>query len=289
MPKSLVEQGTFGILGLGSRFAESTFRNPSSASFQNPNKTFPTLYDQLQLHGYTKRRAFSLWLNDISAKTGSIIFGGIDTTKYHGELVSLPVQLQQHTFTDWAVALTSVAQSESQGTKVLTAKNFSVYAIVDCGSPNNYVPASLGQEIASSMNATMHAGTPYVECALRKSLNSLQFGFGGPGGPKISVPYSALIYPFGYPANIGNVTAKDGTRLCYLGVIGTPGPIILLGDTFIRSTYMVFDVENLQIALAPVKHGVSKANVLTIPAGTGLPGVKSTNMYLLPTPTPSTS
>ena len=286
MPKSLVEQGTFGILGLGSRFAESTFRNPSSPSFQNPNKTFPTIYDQLQLHGYTKRRAFSLWLNDISAKTGSIVFGGIDTTKYHGELVSLPVQLQQHTSTDWAVAFTSVAQSNSQGTKVLTAKNFSVYAIVDCGSPNNYVPAALGEEIASSMNATMHEGTPYVKCTHRKSSDFLQFGFGGPGGPKISVPYSALIYPFGYPANIGNVTS---TRLCYLGVIGTPGPIILLGDAFIRSTYMVFDVDNLKIALAPVIYSVSKEHVVPIPAGTGLPGVKSTNTYLLPTPSPSTS
>ena len=287
VPKTIFEQGTFGILGLGSRLGESTFRNPWSTTFGKANATFPTLYDQLQSHGYTSRRAFSIWLNDISATMGSILFGGIDTSKYLGELVTLPVQLQQHTFTDWAVALTSVARSDSHGTTVLTASSFSIYTILDCGSPNNYIPSALAQEIASSMNATMYHGTPYVPCAIRVVPYFLEFGFGGPGGPSISVPYSALIYPYGYPSNISNVTDKDGTPLCYLGVIGTNGTIILLGDTFIRSAYMVFDVDNLQISMAPVKYDVCREDVVSIPAGTGLPGVTSTNTYMLPTPTSS--
>ena len=220
---------------------------------------------------------------------GRIIFGAIDTTKYHGELVSLPVQLSQGAFTDWVVALTLVARSDGHGTKVLTAKNLSVPAILDSGSPNIYLPSALVDEISASMNVTMYEGFPYVPCAIRKVPDYIKFGFGGPGGPNISVPYSALIYPFGNPANLGNVTSKVGTPLCYLGIIGTDGGIYLLGDTFMRSAYLVYDVDNTQIAIAPVKYDISQGHILSIPAGTRLPGVTSTNSYLLPTASPGTA
>jgi len=170
--------------------------------------------------------------------------------------------------------------------KLLTPQNFSIYAIFDSGSPNNYLPTSIAEAIALSMNASMHEGTPYVPCAFRNAHDShVTFGFGGPGGPNISVPYPALIYSYGAPANIGNVTDTDGSPLCYLGLIGTNGTIFLLGDTFIRSAYVVYDVDDQQIALAPVRYGVpeKEENIISIPAGTGLPGVTSTNTYLLPT------
>lgn len=91
VPSTPFVDGFWGILGLGSRLAESTFRNPASSGFGKANGTFPTLYDQLQFHGYTVRRAFSIWLNSVSATTGCIIFGGIDMTKYYRELVAVPV------------------------------------------------------------------------------------------------------------------------------------------------------------------------------------------------------
>ena len=272
--KTLFTDGFWGIIGLGARLAESTFR--SSDGPGNPNATFPTLYDQLQAHGYTARRAFSIWLNSISATTGRIIFGGIDTTKYHGELVSVPIQLTQGLFLDWAVALTSVVRcSGGHGAKqeILTATDFGVSVVLDTGSPNMYLPWILAQDISSVMNATMQFGFPYIPCAQRKVHDTLKFSFGGPSGPNISVPYSELIYPFGAPANIGPVIASDGTPLCYFGVIGTNGTIYLLGDTFIRSAYMVYDVDNLQVAMAQAKYDVDKENIVEIPAGMGFPGV----------------
>ena len=60
-------------------------------------RTQPTIQytNQLKLHGYISRRLLSLWLNDQSAATGSILFGGVDPAKYHGELRSTPVFAQQ--------------------------------------------------------------------------------------------------------------------------------------------------------------------------------------------------
>ena len=246
-------------MGLGSRFGETIFANPSSPEFGNADATFPTIYDQLQLHGYTKKRLFSIWLNDQSAKKGSILFGGIDNTKYHGQLQSVPVILQDNIFTFWAVNLTSVIYKDcsSGETQALTPDDFEITIIMDTGSPNMYLPSSLVETITSRMGATLYQGTPYVSCALRQSQESLEFGLGEnrQAGPRITVPYAEIIYPYGFPANMGKVNDDDDdSPLCYLGLIGTTGSIYLLGDTFIRSAYVVFDADNLQISMAPVKH-----------------------------------
>ena len=269
--KTLFFDGFYGIIGLGSRLAESSSSSRTSYGPPNPNSTFPTLYDQLQAHGYTARRAFSIWLNRISATTGRIVFGGIDTTKYHGKLRSVPVQLDHGLFLGWAISLTSVARhSDGQDAKkgLLTVPGYNVTVILDSGSPNMYLPSPLFQSISSAMNTTIQFGFSYVPCAERKVHSSLEFGLGGPSGPRINVPYSALIYPFGAPANIGPVVASDGTQLCYLGVNGTDGPNYLLGDTFIRSAYLVYDVDNQQVAMAQARYDVDEENIVEIAAGT---------------------
>jgi len=288
VPNPFFNDGFYGIIGLRSRLGESVFDNPASPGFRNPNATFPTLYDQLQAHGYTARRAFSIWLNGMSATTGRIIFGGIDTKKYHGELISVPVQHGQGMFFDWAIALTSVIRcSAGYGHPkevVLTAPKFAVTVILHSGAPNMYLPWTIAQNISSALNASTHFGFPYVPCAERRVDSTLEFGFGGASGPRISVPQSALIYPFGAPSNIGPVTASDGTPLCYLGVIGVNGTMFLLGDTFQRSAYLVYDVDNRQVAMAQARYDVDEENVVEIAAGTGLPGVSKTASQLLPAP-----
>jgi hypothetical protein len=39
--------------------------------------------------GYITSKAFSLWTNDDSASAGTLLFGGIDTDKFTGELVTI--------------------------------------------------------------------------------------------------------------------------------------------------------------------------------------------------------
>lgn len=275
LPKIYFDAGYYGMIGLGSRLGEAVNNGPNSPGHGNPNSTFLTLYDQLQTLGYTTRRAFSIWQNSISATTGRIIFGGIDTSKFHGPLKTVSVELEGGQFFDWRVALTSITHcSSSHGhsqKETLTVPNANFSVVLDSGSPNMYLPMALAQNISSAMNATTQNGFPYVECAQGKVDGSFEFGLGGTTGPKIKVPYSALIYPFGAPSNIGPVTASDGTRLCYLGVIGLDASFGLLGDTFIRSAYVVYDVDNLQIAMAQARCDVDDEHVVELEAGTSLP------------------
>jgi hypothetical protein len=254
VPSYFYDIGIFGLLGLGSRQSEAVNTNPT-----DKRVTFPTLYEQLEFHGYTNRNLFSLWLNDQSASTGTILFGGIDHTKYHGKLQTVPLRTDgpDHLFTGWAVNLTSVEHfnGTSGKKKSLTAPAEVIAVVLDSGSPNIYLPTDIATPFANQLGATEVNGTAYVECQLRQSTKDQTLDFAlGWNGANISVPYPELIYPFGFPANMGKITAPDGTRLCYLGLLGSPGPIYLLGDPFIRSTYMVFDVDNLEVSMAQVAH-----------------------------------
>jgi hypothetical protein len=53
---------------------------------------------------------------------------------------------------------------------------------------------------------------------------------------------------------MGNVTSEDGEELCYLCLDETPGPVYLLGASLIRSVYLVYDVDDLTVSMAPAKY-----------------------------------
>src|SRR2546423_2352507 len=74
---------------------------------------------------------------------------------------------------------------------------------------------------------------------------------------------------------------SDGSEACYPGVDAVDvalGGTIILGDTFLRSAYVVYDLENQIIGHAQAKYNVSESesNVVPIPSGRGVPGMSST-------------
>lgn len=75
-----------GVMGIG---------YDSNESGTAPNGTYPSVMDNLVDQGIIERKAYSLYLNDLAANRGSVIFGGIDTTKYTGDLVALPFQVRK--------------------------------------------------------------------------------------------------------------------------------------------------------------------------------------------------
>lgn len=258
-PAILFDAGHWGLLGLGAPLQQSIVQNPASPRYGDPNGTFPMLFDQLFLQGHAPKRSFSIWMDDQAATTGSILFGGIDETKFYGELKTLPVVTSgSGTFTGWAVNLTSVDFVGGDGTAAnLTAEGWGITVILDSAAPNMYLPAALYDEIAARMNVTLVQEMPYVSCGLRDADDALEFGFGtDEDGPRVAVGWGDLIYPFGLPANMGEVTDQDGGELCYLCVDPTPGPIFLLGADFIRSVYMVYDVDELTVSMAPARYSM---------------------------------
>jgi len=87
----------------------------NEATNDGPNGVYPSIMDNLVADGVINRKAYSLYLNDLQANKGSIIFGGIDTTKYTGDLVALPLQVEtNHIMGPWILLtyLVSPVQQE---------------------------------------------------------------------------------------------------------------------------------------------------------------------------------
>ena len=58
----------------------------------DPKSVYPNIIDQLVDQGVINSRAYSLYLNDPNSDSGNILFGGVDSNKYSGDLIALPVQ-----------------------------------------------------------------------------------------------------------------------------------------------------------------------------------------------------
>ena len=73
---------TEGVLGLG-------YLAISPWSLYGENTQYKNLPMLLASQGYIASRTFSLWTNDDRSSGGMLLFGGIDTGKFVGELVTI--------------------------------------------------------------------------------------------------------------------------------------------------------------------------------------------------------
>ena len=242
----------WGIAGLGSNLAN---RQVNASTI---------LWDYMYQLGYIKKRLFSVWLDRLDAKEGTILFGGEDKSKANGKLRSSPLTSVVSTprgddFLEWSINLTAVVRREEGAGVEESLINGTYNTILDTGSPNMYVPQDLYDIVAAPLNVTLrtYRNTSYVPCSFRSSPQSLRFDFAGKNGaqgPAVRVPYREIIYPFGMPTILGEVRSEDGTELCYLGILSNGGaPLFILGTTFIRSAYVVFDADNLELRIAQSK------------------------------------
>ncbi|OCT47801.1 putative aspartic-type endopeptidase OPSB [Cladophialophora carrionii] len=262
-----------GLLGMGYDSLETL---AASSGIQ-----FPGVLTRLKQAGVIARRAFSVYLDDQEAGVGSILFGGIDTSKYTGDLVAVAITPNGTGVYDrYRVDLTAVSFLDSAGkSTLLSPANMSAPCAVDTGASYNILPASVSQALVEGLGAVSYAGVYFVDCALRDSNTSVLFQFGGPGGPIIRVPISEMLgVPLGFTFNDG----RNGCQL-YVGQVDDAELQSLLlagftiGDPVIRSAYVVYDVDNNEIYLAQAAFNrTGKGKVQEIAAGSGLPGVTST-------------
>jgi hypothetical protein len=259
-PKIIVEGGLLGIMGLGPRRGSAAYAMPWSPVRGDYEKAPLPVWEHAFEEGVFRPKLFSVWLNDQAAKSGTILFGGVDETKFEGELRTVPLTHSTDEFSEWAVKLTSVGRvdDDTGHTESLTNLTWSIRTSLDTGSPNMYLPAPVCDAIYKTMNVTLHPSPsePYVSCSLRSARNSLAFGFPGKAGmegPTIRAPYAEMIYPFGLPTRLGEVRGENGEELCHLGIIPSPGPVYLVGATALRSAYVVYDAERLEVSMAQAK------------------------------------
>lgn len=217
----------------------------------------------LAASGITKSPAYSLWMDDINANTGTILFGGVNKANYVGNLQTLPVVPVYNQYYSLAIALTEVIV-QTGGKSTTTKTSLPVAVSLDTGSTLCSLPQDLLNDIIKPLNGTLDEKNRavYVDCGLMKSNNNVTFSF---SGAQVAVGLSQLILESAYPSWPSNS--------CMFGITPSYPGINILGDTFLRSAYVVYDLDNNEISLANTNFNPGKDDILEIGTGTApVPG-----------------
>lgn len=252
----------YGLVGVGYTTNEAIINTEQSLDAAYSN--LPAL---MMEQGVIATNAYSLWLNDLDASTGSILFGGIDTEKYQGDLTRIDIQLDNETDTydSFIVSLTSLHAVSSSGTDELSSQHFPIPVVLDSGTTLSYLPNDIAKQIWVETGAVYMAsvGLALIPCRMQKSTGYFSFGFGGPHGPRINVTMDELVLDLviSGPAPTFSAGEYAGEDACEFGVQNTTGTN-LLGDTFLRSAYVVYDLTNNQVAMAPTDFNATDSHVV---------------------------
>lgn len=221
---------------------------------------YPNLPQFLMQKGLIQSSAYSLWLNDLEANTGSILFGGVDTEKYHGDLRTLPVQSINGGYSELIIALTGVSLNTKSRDRHLSSGALPAAVLLDSGSSLSYLPDSIADEIYREIGVTYEpsTGAGYIPCSLAQNDINITFTF---SSPEVTVGIKELII------DGGGLRFSNGDRACIFGIVPAGDSTAVLGDTFLRSAYVVYDLTNNEISLAQTRFNSTKSSIFEIQSG----------------------
>jgi hypothetical protein len=251
-----------GVLGIGYTSNEIQVN-------RNQQQAYPNLPAAMLDTGLIQANAYSLWLNDLDAGTGQILFGGVNTAKYTGSLQTVPIIQEYGSYYEFIIALTGVGIGSSSTS---SSSSLPAPVLLDSGSSLIYLPDDLATEIYDQVNAVYdsNAGAAYVDCSLANTGSSISFSF---SGATISVAYSELVLSGGTNSDGQQLTFSNGVPACIFGIAPADSSTPVLGDTFLRSAYVVYDLDSNEISLAQTDFNSTSDNIQEITNGTsGVPG-----------------
>jgi hypothetical protein len=261
---------TEGVLGIG-------YVTNEVQVGRNGKRPYPNLPQALVDAGMIRSNAYSLWLNDLDSNRGQIMFGGVNTAKYHGSLETLPILSRRGIYAELSIALTGFSVSSGGRQQDLTPRDFPVAALLDTGASLSYLPPNLVDAIYDLVEAVYdpQMGAAFVPCALRDTDMIFSFTF---STPSIAVDMTELVLDPG-PTGGARPRFRDGRAACIFGISPTQGHIPILGDTFLRSAYVVYDLANNEISLARTRfNSTDDGEILeigvgpdSVPDATGVP------------------
>ncbi|AEO68924.1 uncharacterized protein THITE_2155501 [Thermothielavioides terrestris NRRL 8126] len=261
-----------GIMGIGYPLNEVQVGRAGLRAYNN-------LPAQLVADGVIQSKAYSLWLNDLDANTGSILFGGVDAAKYTPPLLSLPVEPQSGVYSEFFITLTGLQLGSTA-----IGSDLALAVLLDSGSSLTYLPDSLVQSIYAAVGAVYDsdANAAYVPCALADDASAAPLNFTFTTAT-ISVAMRELVLDL-VTSSGQRPTFSNGAAACLFGIgpagsgasaggSGSSAGTSVLGDTFLRSAYVVYDLDNNYVSLAPTRFNSSESRVLEIGTGTAaVPG-----------------
>ncbi|CRG88730.1 aspartic-type endopeptidase (OpsB), putative [Talaromyces islandicus] len=249
-----------GVLGIGYPANEAQVSRSRKSSYANLPKAMVD-------GGLINSNAYSLWLNDLDANTGSILFGGVDSDKYIGDLETLPIQKVGGEYAEFLITLTGVGFQNGSTDKTYSSSALPAAVLLDSGSSLTYLPDSIVEDIYNDIGVTYDTASEagYVPCSYMNDDKNFTFTF---STPSISVSMGEMVLETGTGA-----TYSDGSSACVFGIAPAGSSTVVLGDTFLRSAYVVYDIANNEISLAQTNFNSTSQDIKEIGTGSSsVPG-----------------
>lgn len=281
------------IMGLGYPLNEAQSANAGMTPYRN-------LPAKLAADGMISSNAYSIWLNDLDANTGNLLFGGVDHAQYVGDLVTIPVQRTDGVYAEFLVPLTDVqldgqsvsgfsSSSSPTSSSSPSSSAAAIPALLDTGTTLMYLPDDMTSTIYDAVNAQYdeRQQAAVVSCDLASRGVNMTFRFAD--SVSIDVPIDELVLN----TQSNTQGSSQGSDACQFGIAPAGQDTIILGDTFLRSAYVVFDIDNNEISLAQSRMNATNSDIVEIGTGpnavpsaaTATGGVTSSETSAAPTST----
>ncbi|KAI7854969.1 aspartic peptidase domain-containing protein [Circinella umbellata] len=279
-PNNQTSVAANGILGLG-------YPQLTAATTQGEEAYNPFVFNLVEKN-LIQDPVFSVYMNsaDQSGWAGEIIFGGVDKSKYSGELAYLPVaqlttqqqplgnfdgnqgdgssangQQEGQGYYYWMVYGQGVSvQGPSGDTQDFDLDSTGAF-ILDTGTTLTYMPTKMTIQVATAIagengfQLDRQSGVLIVDCSVASSNAQVQLKMSQSSDSSsepviLSVPASELVIPL-------DGDTPESSSACMFGIapLGSSGGglgsnMFLVGDSMLRSAYLVFDMGQNRVGIA---------------------------------------
>ncbi|CAO3672336.1 unnamed protein product [Rhizopus stolonifer] len=195
-------------------------------------QTVPPFYNMVD-RNLIEQKLFSFWIGDINDQGnesgGEIIFGGIDESRYIGDVVWSPVIRKGY----WEVGVDSVI-FDGQPIEIDVHS-----AAIDTGASLIIAPVNVVNAINNRIGAQPDMyGQNSVNCTLLPSL------------PEFCFVLSATNYCLGGEDYIVKIQGQCISSFVAFDIPSPAGPIWIVGDVFLRKYYTIYDLANDRVGFA---------------------------------------
>ncbi|KAM0287782.1 hypothetical protein ACHAQH_000314 [Verticillium albo-atrum] len=242
----------------------------------NSANLYPNLPAHMKEVGMINANAFSVYTNDARAKTGSIIYGGIDTAKFEGQLQEVPIeQTNDGAIPSFVINFSSMSMetggnnnrtnssSPARGLRTAATTNLTPQdglpvTLIDTGAPSILLPAASMQMLAKALGTTFSEqdGLGLVDCQKLTADSAMVFRFNN-DAITIRAPMDTLVVPQEFLLD-----AQPGR--CALPIFPSQDTAVM-GLPALQSAYVVFDMDNRKLLMAQAKLNVTESSIREYP------------------------
>lgn len=245
--------GIPGLIGTGLPALESTNNN---YNFFQPRHTYSNVPLSLFEQGHIGTPTYSLYLDGVNAKAGTVLFGAIDHSKYQGQLYSVP-RVHNSRFN------INIDNLQINGRSVGSVGS----STLDSGTTLGSLPDAVINGLVSTLGLSTEYASSGIYYARRGSFNANMPVTFTISGVKFDLKAGDLFLD---SEKLGDPLPKGLSVLGFSPSSQTQNQIIL-GDVFLRNFYIVYDLANPQLGMALANFNHSAAAQLELITTSAIP------------------